>query len=151
MLININIANFQKSIRVKYFIIGLVLMGICASCSKTEEGLIGEWEGTREIVNSKGELVESDISCIIKSESGSNRNVVLSVGGTSFEFTATEEMDILLYKDQPLGKDSSVMSYISGRAELQNDTLLHFDHDVYALKDSAFLYSDRVVLDMVRK
>ncbi len=136
----------------KYLLIGLILLGLCTSCSNTtEEGLIGEWEGTTERVNSDGKLIEADISCIIKSISGGDRNVVLSVAGTNFEFEATEEMNVLLYRDRPLNEDSTVMTYISGRAELQNDTLLHFDHEVYAIKNSALLYSDDYVLDMVRK
>lgn len=135
----------------KYFIISLFVTCFFTACSDSNEGLIGEWEGTTEIVNSDGELVESDISCVIKSESTSNRNVALSVGGTNYEFTAIEMMDLLSYKDQPLGEDSIVMSYISGSAELLNDTLLHFEHDIYALKNGIFLYSDKMELDMVRK
>lgn len=133
------------------FLIGIILIGLLSACTKTEEGLIGEWEGKTKRIDSNGELIESNISCIIKSISGTKRSVLLSVAGTSYDFEAVEDMSMLFYKDQALGEDSIVMLYISGSAELLNDTLLHFDHEVYAKKGIALLYSDRIMLDMVRK
>ncbi len=136
----------------KYLSLGMILLLLFMSCSETiEEGFLGEWEGTTERVGNSGDLVESEISCIIKSISGLTRNVKLSVGGANFEFEATEDMDMLLFKDVPLGVDSSVMSYISGRAELLNDTLLHFNHEVYTLKNGALTNKNEYMLDMTRK
>jgi len=136
----------------KYLSLGMVLIGLFISCSGIEEeGFLGEWEGTTERVSSSGKPIESEVTCIIKSTSGLNRSVKLTVGGINFEFEAKEEMNMLLFKDIPLGQDSSVMSYISGSAELINDTLLHFDHEVYTLKNMALTGSEEYVLDLTRK
>jgi len=132
-------------------IIVALVIGICTACSDLEEGLIGEWEGEIERINSEGDLIEASTSCVIKSISGTERNVVLIVAGTNYSFIAHEEMNALIYKDIPLGSDSIVRLYISGMAELMNDTLLHFDHQVYATKNNALLYSDKFILDMTRK
>ena len=122
-----------------------------AACSSNEEGLLGEWEGTTELLNSDGELVESDISCTIQRTSGLERYVVLEVGGVSYTFEAIEDINILSYKNRPLHNDTIENRFITGTAELQFDTLLHFEHDIYAMKNNALLYSDKMVLDMVRK
>ena len=135
----------------KELILGIFLISICISCSNSEEGLVGEWEGKTERVSSEGKLIEANISCKITSTSSTNRNVVLTVAGSDFEFKATENMNRLTYTDSPVENDSTGRSYIIGFAELKNDTLLHFDHEVYAMKDSALLYSDKYLLDMVRK
>ena len=128
-----------------------MLFGAFTSCSETLEGLLGEWEGTIQRVSDKGNLVESEVTCTISSLSASNRRVLLKVAGTNYEFEAIEDMDVLMFKDQPLGKDSSVMSYISGSAELRFDTLLHFDHEVYTLLNGALTFSESFEFDLVRK
>jgi len=135
----------------KQLLIGFLVIALLLSCSKIEEGFLGEWEGKTERLNSIGELVEVDISCIIKSAVGNNRSIMLSVAGIDYEFEAIEEMDVLIYEDIPLNSDSTIISYISGSAEILNDTILHFDHQLYALKNNALLYSDKEVLDMKRK
>jgi len=135
----------------KDLIIGVLLVSLCISCSNTEEGLIGEWEGKTERINSDGELFEAEISCKITSSSDVDRNVILTVAGTKYEFKATEQMDMLTYTDVQVENDSTGRSYINGYAELMKDTLLHFDHEVYAMKGDALLYSDKFLLDMVRE
>lgn len=124
---------------------------ICLSCSDSEEGFIGEWEGVIEIVGSTGKPVESKISCTIKSISDLNRSVKLSLIGKNYEFEATEDMDLLLFKNIPLGEESEIMTYISGQAELVNDTLLHFEHEIYTLKNGALTNSEDFEYDLVRK
>ena len=130
---------------------GLLITILLISCSKIEEGFLGEWEGKTERLNSDGDLIGVDISCTITPAVGNNRNVVLSVGGANYEFEALEEMDMLTYKDVALNSDSIIISYISGNAEILNDTILHFDYQVYALKNNALLYAEKEELDMVRK
>ena len=129
----------------------LLIAFFVIACSSEEEGLLGEWEGTIELLNSDGELVESDISCIISKSGEINRGVVLDVAGVSYTFEAIEEDNILTYLNKPLHNDTIENRLISGTAELQYDTLLHFEHDIYAMKNNALLYSDKMVLDMVRK
>ena len=135
----------------KQLLFGFLTITLLFSCSKTEEGFLGEWEGKVERLNSIGDLVEIDISCNIKSADDNNRNISLSVGGTNYDFQALEEMDLLIYKDVPLNSDSTIISYISGSAEILFDTILHFDHKVYSLKNNALLSQYSEALDMVRK
>ncbi|MDF1698998.1 MAG: hypothetical protein P1U56_24310 [Saprospiraceae bacterium] len=135
----------------KFFIVGIALVFLMASCSSTEEGFLGEWEGEIFILNNEGVLVESEISCVITSSINLERNVALEVSGKTYTFKANEEMDILTYKDQPLSADSIVMEFISGHVELVHDTMLHFEHQIYALKNNALLYSDDFEFEMVRK
>lgn len=135
----------------KELILGVFFIMLCISCTDSEEGLIGEWEGKTERVNSDGELIEANISCVVRSNSGTERSMVLTVAGAVFEFIAIENMNTITYKDSQVMNDSTGRSYITGYAELLNDTLLHFDHSLYAMKDSALLYSDDYLLDMVRK
>ena len=106
---------------------GLLITILLISCSKIEEGFLGEWEGKTERLNSDGDLIGVDISCTITPAVGNNRNVVLSVGGANYEFEALEEMDMLTYKDVAL------------------------NYQVYALKNNALLYAEKEELDMVRK
>jgi len=132
-------------------VIACLYLVISTSCSHEAEGLLGEWVGKIERVSDKGKLVESEVSCIIKVLSGINRSVLLTVAGSRYDFEAIEDMDLLTFKDVPLGKDSSVMSYISGTAELRYDTLLHFDHDVYTLMNGALTFSESFEFGLVRK
>lgn len=135
----------------KQLLIAVLMMGALSSCTKTEEGLIGNWEGKAERLNDEGEIYEIKVSCEIKRSTGVERDVKLSVGGVSYVFDATEEIDKLEYIDRVLGVDSLVTSYISGTAEIVNDTILHFDHLLYEMKNNALLGSERVRLDMVRE
>ena len=132
-------------------LIALVLFGTFSSCSDSLEGLLGEWEGKTTRVGNSGNPVESEVSCTISSASESNRNVELTVAGSKYVFSAIEDTDELLFKDVPLGKDSSVMSYITGSAELRFDTILHFEHEVYTLKNGAFTNSEKFEFDLTRK
>lgn len=137
----------------KYLILGLLSIGLCMACTETEseEGLIGEWEGTTERVNSKGELVDVNVSCTIKSLADSKRNVKLAVSSVSYEFEATEEMDAIIYMDSPVQNDTTGKSFVSGSAVLLYDTLLRFEHMVYEMEKGALLYSNEEMFDMVRK
>jgi hypothetical protein len=121
------------------------------SCSKSEAGFIGEWEGETERLNSSGQLIDVEISCNIKVAEGATRSVELIVGGVNYKFDAQDEIDILTFKDIPLNSDSTIISYISGSAEIIQDTILQFDHILYALKNSALLNSEKVILEMIRK
>ena len=132
-------------------IIVVLLCATCVSCSDTIEGLLGEWEGTDERVSTKGKPVESKITCTISSLSNSNRRIVLKDGSATYEFEATESMDVLTFKDYPLGKDSSVIPYISGTAELMFDTLLYFDYQIYTLLNGTLRDSDNFDYGLVRK
>lgn len=135
----------------KQLLTGLMVLALLSSCSKTEEGFLGEWEGKIERLNSEGNLVEVDISCNIKSTDGNNRSIELSVGAADYKFGAIEELDLLIYEDVPLNSDSTIITYISGSAEILADTILYFDHKVFALKNNALLYSEREIFEMKRK
>ncbi|MEM9548630.1 MAG: hypothetical protein AAGA77_21770 [Bacteroidota bacterium] len=132
-------------------IMALLLCATCISCSDTIEGLLGEWEGTDEHINDKGEPFESKITCTISSLSNSKRRIILKDGGASYEFEAEEHMDVLTFKDYPLGKDSSVIPYISGTAELRFDTLLYFEYQLYSLLNGAFRDGADFDYGLVRK
>ena len=134
----------------RYLLIGIACICLSA-CSSTPEGLIGEWEGTTQRVNSNGKLIEATLKCTIRSNSNAKRNVELTVAGAVYEYEALEASHILSYKDQPILNDTMGITYITGTAELQNDTLLHFDHSVYAMRDGALLYSNKETFEMVRK
>ena len=129
---------------------------MCSACSDSdsdsEEGLIGEWEGTTEWVNSEGKPIDASISCIIKSTTGNNRSVQLTVVSTSFEFIAVEDLNELIYTNSPIQNDSTGRTLISGSAVLLNDTLLHFDHKVNTFNNGGALNnSEEGIFDMVRK
>lgn len=135
----------------KYLSIIFILIGLCSACSEPEEDLLGEWEGTTERVSDEGKPIEVNVSCTIASTSGTGRSVTLSVSGVSYEFIAKEDANNLTYMDSRIENDTARTSYISGGAELLNDTLLRFDHKVYAMKNNALLYSNDEMYDMVRK
>lgn len=92
---------------------GILVITLLFSCTKTEEGFLGEWEGKVERLNSTGDLVEVDISCNIKSTDENKRNIELSVGGANYKFDAIDEASTIIYKDFALNSDSTIISYIS--------------------------------------
>jgi PTS system nitrogen regulatory IIA component len=77
---------------IKQLLIGLISMSLLFSCSEAETGVIGEWEGKTERINSNGNFVEVNISCTIKASDGVNKNVDLSVAGINYKFDAIEEI-----------------------------------------------------------
>ena len=135
---------------VKQFLFGVILLTI-VSCSDANEGFLGEWEGVSERLNDSGNLIEVEVSCMIKSASGLKRNVELKVGGKEYTFDAYDDMGELVYNEKPLNSDSTIIFYISGMGMIVNDTILRMDHDLYALKNGALLNVENEVLEMTRK
>lgn len=136
---------------VNRLLIGVVSLLLIVSCTDTQEGFIGEWEGITERINDNGNLVEVEISCTVKSVSSIKRNLELKVGGAEYRFEAIENVDELIYEEKALNSDSTIIFYISGNASIIRDTILQFDHELYALKNGALLNSNREILEMTRK
>ena len=80
-------------------LIGVSLLFLLNSCSEIEEGFLGEWEGTINQFNASGKLVEVNTSCEIKSKSGNERSVLLTVGGNAYDFVGIEMLDEMTYED----------------------------------------------------
>ena len=129
----------------------LLLFLLLLSCNTVEEGLLGEWEGTFEKIGSDGKIFDAKASCEIRSASGMNRNVTLEVAGPTYDFTAVEMDNTLEFINRALNSDSTIIFYISGTAELLNDTLLHFEYETYSMNGNLLLSKDKMQLDMVRK
>jgi len=129
----------------------ITIITACSDGEENQDGLVGEWSGTTERLNSDGVLADTEVTCVIEVESGNQREVSISLSGLNYTFYATEEMDVLSYKDSQVGADSTIMTYITGSAELVNDTILRFDHEVYTKKAGAVLSSYDEMYDLVRE
>lgn len=129
------------------------LVLILWSCGDSDpEGFLGEWEGSTNIINDKGEEVLSNITAKISVVSGTTRSCNLQVGSNVYEFIAEENVDELLYNRVTVDNqtDSTVTTYIDGSAELVGDSLVRFDHEIFKMKGSAVLTFENYIWEMKR-
>lgn len=130
----------------------LLISILIVSCSQSEdEGFLGEWEG-KSIVILSGNPTETSTMAKISDLGNLARECEITVNDLKYDFDAVEGIDILTFTKAPVKNisDSLTQTFVTGTAEIMQDTILVFNHQVITMDGSSIISAIEYNLEFKR-